>query len=47
MKPLYERHQQRLDSLEERDLSHARSSDPYEGTFQSNFPLLYAATILH
>jgi hypothetical protein len=47
MKPLYERHQQRLDSLEERDLSHARSSNPREGTFQSNFPLLYAATILH
>ncbi|CAL5008248.1 unnamed protein product [Urochloa decumbens] len=31
MKPLYERHQQRLDSLEERVLSHARSSDPFEG----------------
>ncbi|CAL4996930.1 unnamed protein product [Urochloa decumbens] len=31
MKTLFERHQQRLDSLEERNLSHARSSDPDEG----------------
>ncbi|WVZ94936.1 hypothetical protein U9M48_040762 [Paspalum notatum var. saurae] len=30
MKPLYKRHQQRLDSLERRDLSHAHSSDPRE-----------------
>jgi hypothetical protein len=33
MKPLY----QRLDSLEHRDLSHAHSSNPYEGSFQSIF----------
>ncbi|KAF8747236.1 hypothetical protein HU200_013271 [Digitaria exilis] len=46
MKPLYQRHQQRLDSLEERDLSHAHSSDPSEGTFLSVFLLLYAAYLL-
>jgi len=32
-KPLYKRHRQRLDNLEERDLSHAHSSDPREGKF--------------
>ena len=32
MNPLYKRHQQRLDSLEERDLSHAHSRNPREGT---------------
>ncbi|CAO2205879.1 unnamed protein product [Urochloa humidicola] len=31
MKPLYERHQQRLDNLVHRDLSYAHSSDPFEG----------------
>jgi Leucine-rich repeat (LRR) protein len=45
MKPLYQRHQQRLDSLEKRDLSHAHSSNPDEGTLQSIFPL-YADYIL-
>jgi hypothetical protein len=45
MKPLYECHQQRLDSLEERDLSQARSSNPRKGTFQFIFPPLYAAYI--
>lgn len=33
-KPLYKRHQQHLDNLEKRDLSHAHSSNPDEGTFQ-------------
>jgi hypothetical protein len=46
MKPLYKRHQQCLDSLEFRDLSHARSSYPNEGMVQSIFPPLYAAYIL-
>jgi len=32
MDPLYKRHQQRLDSLEERDLSHAHSRNPRKGT---------------
>jgi hypothetical protein len=31
MKPLYEHLPQRLDSLEYKDLSHVRSSDPSEG----------------
>ncbi|RLN03777.1 hypothetical protein C2845_PM13G04110 [Panicum miliaceum] len=31
MNPLYKRHQQRLESLEERDLSHAHSRNPREG----------------
>ncbi|GJN05132.1 hypothetical protein PR202_ga22737 [Eleusine coracana subsp. coracana] len=31
--PLYKRHQQRLNSLELKDISHANSSNPYEGTF--------------
>jgi len=31
MKPLYKLDQQRLDRLEVRDLSHAHSSDPYDG----------------
>jgi Leucine-rich repeat (LRR) protein len=44
MEPLYGRHQQRLDSLEHRDLSHAHSSDPDEGSFQS-IVVLYSAYI--
>ncbi|TVU23450.1 hypothetical protein EJB05_25817, partial [Eragrostis curvula] len=31
LKPLYKRHQQRLDSLAEKDISHAHSCDPSEG----------------
>ncbi|CAO2187123.1 unnamed protein product, partial [Urochloa humidicola] len=31
MKSLYERHQQRLDCLEYKNLAHAHSSDPDEG----------------
>ncbi|KAF8712996.1 hypothetical protein HU200_028785 [Digitaria exilis] len=34
MKPLYQRHRRRIDSLEERDLSHAHSSDPREEWIQ-------------
>lgn len=41
MKPLYNQHQQRLDSLEKRELSHAHSSDPREGTIQSIVRLFY------
>jgi Leucine-rich repeat (LRR) protein len=41
MKPLYERHQQHLDSLVERDLSHTRSSDPFEGTTFQSISLLF------
>ncbi|TVU23485.1 hypothetical protein EJB05_25854, partial [Eragrostis curvula] len=31
LKPLYKHHQQRLDNLEKKDISHAHSSDPYKG----------------
>jgi hypothetical protein len=43
MKPLYQCLQQRLDSLEYKDLSYAGSSDPCEGTFR--FRLLYLFSV--
>ncbi|KAJ1267442.1 hypothetical protein BS78_07G056100, partial [Paspalum vaginatum] len=45
MKPLYKRHQQRLDSLEERDLSHAHSSNPNEVIFL--FTILFQVNCDH
>ena len=46
MKPLYKLDQQRLDRLLVRDLSHAHSSNPYEGIIQLHFLLVHQIFLL-